>query len=229
MGRALAVVCVLATTIWAADGGAKPVKVVDFGKGKWQAAEWTPLRLPHQPQTAAFEQKPHALGTRSFTKEQTRQHLDNVLLMTDTGTTEGEIAVTFTIGPERGTAPGLLLFPKVKDGVMVESLCLFVADYTMAVWKATTDPATNKTKYEPVFRFARYSEPGPKHVVRCRYTKRRRSVALQIDDSDVVVIRGIDINTKAGIWGCHGTCDFYRFEVRGDGTLPWSGKKPEGK
>ena len=36
-----------------------------------------------------------------------------------------------------------------------------------------------------------------------------------------------EINSKVGIWGCHGTCDFYRMTIRSGGTLPWSGAPPE--
>jgi len=171
-------------------------------------------------------QKPDCLGTVGFTDEQKTAHQDNVLLMTDTGTTEGEIAVTFTIGPERGTAPGLFLSPKVKDGVVRSAVCMFVADYTIAIWYATTDPKTNKTKYKHLVRLARGFKTGKKHVLRCRFSKRRKSIAVQIDDSDVIVLRDLEINSRVGIWGCHGTCDYYQAVIRSGGTLPWTGKKP---
>ena len=223
------ILAVCAATVAGED--AKATQTITFAKDSWDESQWAPLRLPHQASTLTFIQKPDCLGTKSFTKEESKQGLDNVLLMTDTNTTEGEFTVTFRIGPERGTAPGILLSPTYKDGVLETAICAFVADYTMAVWRAWIDPETGKTKYTHLVRLARWQDPSVKHVVRCRYSKKRRQIALQIDDSSVVVLRTPDheINSRIGIWGCHGTCDYYSLTIAKDGALPWSGKAPEGK
>ena len=226
----LSLVAVLAMSA-IAFAGENAVETITFAKGSWDESNWTPLKLPHQASTLTFIQKPDCLGTKSFTKEESKQGLDNVLLMTDTSTTEGEFADTFRIGPERGTAPGILLSPTYKDGVLQTAICAFVADYTMAVWRAWTDPEAGKTKYTHLVRLARWQDPAVKHVVRCRYSRKRRQVALQIDDSSVVVLRTPDheINSRIGIWGCHGTCDYYTLAITKGGSLPWSGKAPEEK
>lgn len=204
-------------------------RTVSFAEGAWDPAEWTPLRLPMQPEPLTFVQRPGSLGTTSFTPEQTRQGLDNVILMTDTGTDEGEFEVTFRIGPEKGTAPGMLLSPRLDGDVLETGIAVFVADYTMAVWLVSTNAETRVTEYEHLVRLARWQDPAVEHVLRCRWSKARRMVALQIDDSDVVILRfaAHEINSQIGIWGCHGTCDYYRLTMRPGGTLPWQGTPPE--
>ena len=54
-------------------------------------------------------------------------------------------------------------------------------------------------------------------------------MALRIDESDVVVLRFPDheINSRIGIWGCHGPCDYYSVTMKPGGTLEWSGHAPE--
>lgn len=204
-------------------------RTVSFAEGQWDAEEWTPLKLPLHPEVQTFIQRPDCLGTNAFTDEQKKQHLDNVLLMTDTGYDEGEFEVTFRIGPEKGTAPGVFLSPVYSGENLESAIAVFVADYTMAIWLATTNPDTRETEYEHLVRLARYQDPADEHVLRARWSKRRSMVALQVDESSVVVLRFPDyeINSEVGIWGCHGTCDFYTMTIREDGTLPWSGEAPE--
>jgi hypothetical protein len=204
-------------------------RTVSFAEGAWIAEEWTPLRLPLHPEVQSFIQRPDCLGTNSFTEEQKKQALDNVLLMTDTGTDEGEFEVVFRIGPEKGTAPGVFLSPTYTGEELETGIAVFVADYTMAVWLVKTNPETRVTEYDHLVRLARWQDPAAEHVLRCRYSNSREMVALQVDDSDVVILRLPDheINSKVGIWGCHGTCDFYRMTIRSGGTLPWSGAPPE--
>jgi len=203
---------------------------VSFAQGAWDRSLWTPLRLPHQSSTPQFIQRKDSLGTGAFTAAQRKQKLDNVLLMFDTGLTEAQFEVEFSIGPEHGTAPGFFLAPTVKDGVLDQAVCVFVASYTVATWLATTDPKTGKTTYKHLARLNRWRDPGKRHVFRCRYSARRNAVLLQVDDSDVLMLRDVGArpNTKIGIWGCHGTCDFYRLLVRPGGNLPWAATPPEG-
>jgi len=229
-------VMVVVTSIIRADekpgtGKSKADRTITFAEGKWDREKWTPLRLPEQQSARAFTQKPDCIGTTTFAKEEKKKHLDNVLLMTDSGTTEGEFAVTFRIGEERGTAPGFFLSPTCKDGVLETAIVVFVADYTMAVWRAETDPDAGKTKYVHLVRTATWQDPAVKHVLRCRYSKKRKSVALRLDQRDVLVLRFPDyeINSRIGIWGCHGTCDYYSVTMAEGGTLEWSGRPPEEK
>jgi hypothetical protein len=202
--------------------------VVNFAKGKWDRSRWTTLRLAHQVKTLQFMQKADALGTEAFTKQQRKEKLDNVLMVTDTGMTEGQFEVTFIIGPERGTAPGFLLAPVIKDGVLSKGICIFVASYTMAVWIVEVNEKTGKTEYRHLARLNRWTAPGVKHIFKCRYSKKRKSFAVKIDNSDTLMFRavGCEINSKVGIWGCHGTCDYYDFKVIPKGTLPWAARKP---
>lgn len=214
-----------------AGGKSEAGRTVTFAEGQWDAKQWTPLRLPAQESARAFTQKPDCIGTTTFTEEERKTGLDNVLLMIDSGTTEGEFEVVFRIGEEKGTAPGIFLSPTCKDGVLDAAICVFVADYTMAAWKAETDPTTGKTKYAHLVRTATWQDPKVKHVLRCRYSKKAKSVALRLDQSDVLVLKfpEYEINPCIGIWGCHGTCDYYSITMREGGTLEWSGHPPEGK
>ena len=214
-----------------ADAKAEGGRTTTFEAGGWDPAKWTPLRLPAQEAAVPLVQKDGCIGTGSFSKEDIKKGMDNALLMTDSNTTEGEIEVTFSIGKEHGTAPGVFLSPTCKEGVLETAIGIFVADYTMAVWKVGRDPDSGKTKYVHLARFARWQDPEVKHVLRCRYSKKRRSMALRIDDSDVIVFRFPDheINSRVGIWGCHGTCNYYRIRISEPGTLEWSGQRPEGQ
>ncbi|MEW6360404.1 MAG: hypothetical protein AB1696_29005 [Planctomycetota bacterium] len=204
-------------------------RTITFAKGQWDASEWTPIRLVEHSTTATFAQKPDCIGTNSFTEEERKKHLDNVLLMVDSKTTEGEFEVEFRIGPEPGTAPGVFLSPVAKDGVVQTTICVFVADYTMAAWMAKADPEAGKTNYTPLVRTATWQDPSKKHVVRCRYSKKSKSVVLKLDDGDALILRfpEYELNPFIGVWGCHGTSDFYRITIREGGTLPWKGEAPK--
>lgn len=204
-------------------------RTISFAEGQWDADDWTPLKLPLHPEVQQFIQRPESIGVDDFTDEEKKQHLDNVLLMTDSGTDEGEFEVGFEIGPAKGTAPGVFLSPTVDGDDLTAGLSVFVADYTMAVWIVSTNPETQETEYEHLVRLARWQDPGIRHVLRCRWSKARSMVALQVDDSDVVILRlpDLEINSRVGVWGCHGKCDFYTMTIREDGTLPWSGAAPE--
>ncbi|NOZ21904.1 MAG: hypothetical protein GXP25_12550 [Planctomycetes bacterium] len=222
------VIAIVSTSCLTAQDKKADERTITFAKGQWDASEWTPIRLIEHTSTATFTQKPDCIGTNSFTKEERKKRLDNVLLMIDSKTTEGEFEVTFRIGPEHGTAPGVFLSPVVKDGVLQTTICAFVADYTMAVWLAKADPEAGKTNYTHLVRTATWQNPSKKHVLRCRYSKKRKLVALQLDQGDVLVLRfpEYELNSRIGIWGCHGTSDFYRITIRKEGTLPWKGVAP---
>ncbi len=228
--RALIALCItvmLGTLVQLATADGKQW-TVNFAEGQWDTGSWTPLRLPLHPEVQTLIQRPDCLGTDSFTDEQKKAHLDNVLLMTDTGITEGQFEVVFSIGPERGTAPGIFLSPTYTDDALETGIAVFVADYTMAVWMVHTDPETRETGYTHLVRVNRYREPGVQHVLRCRYSNARKSIALQVDDSDVVMLRlpEFEINSEIGIWGCHGTCNFYSVAITSEGTLPWKAEAP---
>jgi hypothetical protein len=217
-------------------GANKGERMVNFAKGQWDASAWSAVSVGPQTQPMAMVQRADSLGTTSFPPEQIKNGLDNVLLMTDTklnGAQGGQIELTFAIGPERGAAPGFVISPTVKDGALQSGMAVFIADYTMAVWWAHLDPQTGKMAYDPLARLNRWSEPGVKHIVRCRVRKHAQSgfdVLLQVDDSDVMMVpvRQPDhpFNSRFGIWGCHGTCDFYSVAFKDTGTLPWSATRP---
>lgn len=208
-------------------------RVVDFAKGRWDATAWSAVSVGPQTRPIPLVQREDSLGTNSFAPEQIKNGLDNALLMTDTKLKGGQIELTFAIGPDRGAAPGFVISPTVKDGALQSGLAVFVADYTMAVWWAHLDPQTGKMAYDPLARLNHWSAPGVKHVVRCRVIPQGDSgfdVALQVDDSDVMMVSRRDMDhpfdSRFAIWGCHGTCDFYSVSFNERGTLPLRASKP---
>ncbi len=214
----------------AADKGER---MVNFSKGQWDASAWSPVSVGPQTRPIALVQRADSVGTNSFPPEQIKNGLDNALLMTDSKLDGGQIELTFAIGPERGAAPGFVISPKVKDGALQSGLAVFIADYTMAVWWAHLDPETGKMVYDPLARLNRWSEPGVKHIVRCRVWKhgdRGFDVVLQVDDSDAMMVsrRNLDhpFDSRFAIWGCHGTCDFYSVTFKDKGTVPLSATRP---
>lgn len=203
--------------------------VVTLARGEWDSEKWTPLRLPHQKKLRTFVQRNESIGVEAFTDEERKNRLDNVLLMTDTGTTEGEFEVIFSLSGQSGSAPGIFLGPRIKDGVLDTSIALFVATYTMAVWKTQIDPESGETKYTHLVRVNRWTEPNRKHVLRCRYSRKQNSVVIRLDQSDPIMLRntGVDMNSLIGIWACHGPCDFYSVKFTQKPILQWSASDPK--
>ena len=204
-------------------------KVVSFAEGKWDAAKWTPVRLPHQTTLRTFVQRDESIGVDTFTGEEKKNRLDNVLLLTDTGTDEGEVEVVFSLSEEQGTAPCVFLSPLVKDGVLYRSFTVFVASYTMAIWRAQTDPDKGETKYTHLVRMNRWTEPNQKHVLRCRYSRKSNAVTIRLDQCEPIMLRdiGMEVNSLIGVWGCHGRCDFYSVKFMQEPTLEWSASRPK--
>ena len=240
MGPFLSSVLVCAVPLFCLAGqeGAdtpKSERTVSFAKGEWDPTQWKVIRMVNQEEPRTFTQNADSLGMtmdsyrdRDYSKER-----DNALLVTDTGTTEGEIEVTFRMGKgfNKSSSPGILVAPVIVDGVMERGIGVFVATYAMAVWLEDHDEAKKRVTYAHMAHLARWNDPAEKHVLRCRYSKKQRCIALQIDDSDVLVFNyvghpklnkvDLDINSLIGIWGCHGVCEFYEVKFRKGGNLPF--------
>jgi hypothetical protein len=202
-----------------------------FARGQWDSTQWIPVRLPHQPAARALVQRDSSVGTDAFAPEETKNGLDNVILVTDTGVTDGEIEVSFSLSDVKGTAPGLCLAPLIKDGVIEKAFTLFVASYTMAFWRAETDPQTGKTAYAHLARVVRWNEPNRTHVLRCRFSQAQKAIVVRLDDGDPIMFKdfGVDVNSWIGVWGCHGPCDFYTVRLLAKPTLEWSASPPTTK
>lgn len=232
IARAAALVASMAMPLAAMGGDGK----IDFAKGQWDRAPWTALtvaparaeglaRLPPTP--LSFGQEDRCIRV-AFTKEDVQATTDNALMVMDTGNPQGEFEVIFTIGKEKGTAPGVCLSPTYsEDRVLKKCIAVFVADYTMAVWLAELDESTRLMKYTQLARLVRWQDPGQKHTLRCRYEK--GYFVLRLDDSDGLHFRyppDFAPNSTIGLWGCHGTCEVYALELSSKGTLPTIGSRP---
>ncbi|MCC7300994.1 MAG: hypothetical protein IT583_07940 [Verrucomicrobia bacterium] len=228
---AVITIAIMAGSAVAADlsGPSIATGEVSFATAKWNPDQWTPIRLPHQKTLRTFIQRDESLGTEKFPADEIKAHLDNVLLMADTGTGEGEFEVVFSLSEEKGTAPGIFLSPVLKDGVLDTSLAIFVASYTMAVWSTEIDPVAGETKYKHLVRMNRWNEPNRKHVLRCRYSKSRSAVLIRLDQADTIMIKDIPVNSRIGIWGCHGPCDFYSVSFIQNPVLEWAASDPNKK
>jgi len=221
------------------------VTVIKFDKGAWDAAKWTPVRMANQAQMKTLVQLDGAVGTTTdtFSKADYNAETDNAISLYDLGVTEAEIAVTMTMGKNVGGAgyacPGLCISPVVKDGMVVSSIAVFVADYTMAVWYQTTGADGNTVCYRHLVQLGRWSNPTKPHVLRCRISNKEQSVAFKLDDADVVVLSFIGnanygsvadpVNSLVGLWGCHGECAFREMTITAPGTLPFMVPTPAAK
>ena len=121
---------------------------------------------------------------------------------------------------------------------MVESaIAVFVADYTMAVWHQTTAADGKTVLYKHLVQLGRHTDPDKPHTLRCRVSKKESSVALKLDDADVIVLSFIGnkiygsvehpVNTLIGLWGCHGECAFREMTIFPQPTLQFICRAPE--
>jgi len=217
-------------------------RTVSFAEGKWDPSQWQVVRMVNQQEARTFTQNADSLGMTmaSYQKGDYGKERDNALLVTDTGTTEGQIEVTFRLGEgfNKTSSPGILLSPVIVDGVMERGIGVFVATYAMAVWLEDHDASKTRVTYAHLAHLSRWNDPEKKHVLRCRYSKKQKSIALQIDDSDVLVFQfvghpklgkvDLEVNSLIGIWGCHGVCEFYEMGITRGGSLPFFTRtKPE--
>jgi hypothetical protein len=72
-------------------------------------------------------------------------------------------------------------------------------------------------------------------VLRCRISGKESSVAIQLDDADVIAFTYVGnpalsviprkLNSTVGIWGCHGECVFRRMTITEPGDLPFMVKR----
>jgi len=154
-------------------------------------------------------------------------------MLYDLSSTEAEIAVTFTLGKGFGgySCPGLCISPQVKDGMVESSIAVFSANYTICVWYHTTDKDGKTVLYKHLVQLGRGFDPAKPHVMRCRISKKEGSVAIKLDDADIIVIcfignktyGSIDqpLNSLIGLWGCHGDCAFQKMTISQQPTLPF--------
>ncbi|MEO8826684.1 MAG: hypothetical protein ABI443_12670 [Chthoniobacterales bacterium] len=222
--------------------------VISFAKGKWDSAQWLSLRLPNQEHAVPLVQNPSSLGTTdaTFTETDYGKERDNALLQYDMGTSEGQIELTFSLGKgfNHYSSPGICLFPKVKDGTFETGIAAFVSSYGMDLWYEYGEGSV--MKYRNIGQLARWTTPFEKHILRCHFSKAKRSIALQVDNSDIVVFLFVgdprlsfipqEINSLIALWGCHGVCDFYSLKIidaqktpDAPGLLPFYAKDPSEK
>ena len=188
---------------------------VDFARASWNTSAWSPVRLPHQDAPVTFLQKDTCLATGPFSSAETKAKTDNAVLIADTGLTEGTFEATFTIGSKKGTAPGFAVSPVCEDGVLVSAVAIFVASYTIAIWKADIDAEKGETTYRHLARLNRTFPTETPLTFRCRYSAKRNAVWIKAGDSDEIHLRDIDhtFNSRIGIWGCHGPCEYYNLTI----------------
>ncbi|NQU10243.1 hypothetical protein HQ590_05605 [bacterium] len=221
----------------AGEAAAPAERTISFARGKWDAREWRPVRMMNQDTPRELTQNDEFIGVTkdSFRKDDYSTERDNAVLLTDTLTAEGEIEVTFRSGEGLGqggySAPGLLISPVVADGIVEKAIGIFVGDYATAVWLVESDKASNRVSYAHLGQLARTTDPVNRHVLRCRFSKKQGSIAVQVDDSDVLVFQFIgnkhlskvdlQLNSQVCLVGCHGVCEFYAMKIRQGGTLPF--------
>jgi hypothetical protein len=225
----------------AASAGAVET-VFRFVPGGWDPAAWTPVRMVNQTSIFPLMQLANGIGTttNTFTGEDYRQERDNALLVYDTGLSNAEVVVTFSLGPGfRGfSSPGIGISPRIRDGVFESGLAVFVATYAMVVWYEYADESGTRMRVAHVAQLARYTDPARPHVLRFRYSLPERNLAIRLDDSDVLAFSFVGdarlsfipqpLNSKVALWGCHGAATFHEMRVTPGGTLPFLVRDPAG-
>lgn len=213
------------------------IRIISFSKGKWDQSKWFPVRQPNQQKPRLFLYHADSIGTtlESFEKDDYNQEKDNAILVTDTGLTEGQIELTFKAGAgfRKGSysCPGIAISPVIVDGIAIKMIGVFVASYGVVPWMYTAGTQKQPCRYIAMAAICRSIDMTKKHLLRCRFSKKRKAIALQIDDSDVLVFKylgnpkigrfNLEVNSKIGIWGCHGVCDFYEMKILTEPTLPF--------
>ncbi len=210
---------------------------IDFSEGKWDKSKWTPIRvLPIRPveKLTDFEfiQQQDCISFDCSLEDKKRTD-DNCVLVYDTGRNDAEFEVVFESG---NGDPGILISPEFSDdGVLLRGYGVFVADHTIAAWYVEADPAKKTSTYYHLVRASRWQPKFQKHKIVCRYDK--TGFAIKVNDSDTFVIhpkweigqtsvKGFKVNSKIGIWGCHGLSKFYSVTIRERGTLLFNAVDP---
>lgn len=232
---AIVAVCLLSVAGSRADDTNWQVRTISFAAGKWDRTEWKEVRQLNQDEPRHFTQNADSLGMtmENYRKTDYHDETDNAILTIDTGLTEGQVEITFKSGEgfNKGATPGIAISPYIVDGVAVKMMGFFVAEWGFAGWYYTPGGDGRPLRYKAVAQQCHASPLNQKHVLRCRYSRKRKAVAIQIDDSDVMVVTFIghptlgsfdlDINSTVGIWGCHGECEFYEMKILKEPTLPF--------
>jgi hypothetical protein len=189
--------------------------VTHFGKGAWNQNDWSSIRLVEQREARTFIQRDTSIGNNSFSEAEISDGVDNILLVTDTKKAAATAEFVFSIGDEAGAAPGFILAPRIENDVLINCIAIFVASKRMVVWNISADTTTRKTNYEFLVQLDHLSAPGAKHTLKFSYDE-DGNVTIALDQLDSLSFRFRDrqMNSLVGIWGCHGTCDFYEMSTR---------------
>ena len=195
----------------------------------------------NQDKPFALVQLPDGIGTtaETFAPEDYSKERDNALLLHDTGLDEYEVELTFSlhaVGEKRYSSPGIYIAPEVQDGVFERGIAVFVANYGVVAWYEYNAEDRSRVCYAHLGQLARYSDPAKPHVLRCRVSTKQQSLAVQLDDSDVMVLRFLGhpklsfvqhkLNSSVALWGCHGASTFHEMIVRPGGTLLFFVREP---
>jgi len=224
MSAAVVVLCIASLSLKAAD------VVIDFAGGGWDKSKWKtikcyPGKAVEKLTDFEFVQKPECISF-DCTAEDTKRGDDNCLMVYDTGKAEAEFEVVFESGKGH---PGIFISPAISDdGILLKTYCIFVADYTIAAWCAEADPVLKSTQYAPLVRISRWQPMFQKHKIICRYSK--KAFAIKVDDSDTVVLhfpKEFNVNSKIGIWGCHGLSNYYSVTVKEKPSLLFNAVAPK--
>jgi hypothetical protein len=203
--------------------------VIDFAEGKWDKSQWQTIKcFPVKPvdklNDFAFSQKQDCISF-DCSADDTKRGDDNCLMVYDTGRTDAEFEVVFESGKGH---PGIFISPDITtDGIVQKTYCIFVADYTFAIWCAEVDTVLKSTKYTHLVRVSKWFPMLKKHKIICRYNK--KGFAIKVDDSDTIVIypENFKVNPKVGIWGCHGLSNYYSMTIKEKSSLLFNAVAPK--
>lgn len=191
---------------------------VDFGEERWDRSRWRALRLVNQDAPQIFSQSRESLFSDAFSSDEIKRGLDNALLATQIDQSNGEIRVTFSVGPEPGAAAGVFIGKDCSADVFFSGTVVFVADNRLAVWSVESDRASKTVKYTHLGQLAHAFKVGQKHVLKYSFDG-KGNIAVSVDNTDVLSFRNCQVGSTLGIWGCHGSTSFFAADIGKVSTL----------
>lgn len=195
--------------------------VINFADGKWDKSHWQivkcfPIKPVEKLKDFSFSQKQDSISFDCSADDVIRGD-DNCLMVYDTENEEAEFEVVFESGKGH---PGIFISPDIAaDRILQKTYCIFVADYTFAIWRVETDPILKTAKYIHMVRVSKSFPMFQKHKIICRYNK--KGFTVKVDDSDTIVLypENFKVNSKVGIWGCHGLSNYYSMTIKDKKTV----------
>ena len=168
---------------------------ISFAKGKWDTNRWTALRMVNQEKAVPLVQFDDSIGTttNTFSEADYNKERDNALLAYDTGLSEGQVEVTFSL--DKRSSPGICISPRIKDGVVDGGIGVFVATYAVVAWYEYT--AGDQVRYIHLGQLARWTDPAAPVTEFAAWLQRSRGALSKLLTSPI--LEDADVAARCGL------------------------------